>query len=185
MIETNENSAALRSDTTEVAPSAGAVKKNQAQGWLAPLLIAASTTAVAVIGGLATRPEIPTWYATLNKPEIAPPNWIFGPVWSALYVAMAVAMWLVWRRSAGAARRTAAALYGVQLLLNLLWSVVFFHFHGIGSALIVIGALWIAIAATMRVFFPLERIAGWLLVPYLLWVSFAAYLNLNYWIVNP
>lgn len=152
---------------------------------LPPLIIGLATGGVAAIGGLITRPEIATWYATLNRPEIAPPNWVFGPVWTTLYVAMAVAMWLVWRRSIGIVRRAAAAVYGVQLLLNLMWSVVFFHLHGIGSALAVIGALLLSIGALLRLFFPISTAAGWLIVPYLIWVSFAAYLNVNYWILNP
>lgn len=151
---------------------------------LPPVLIVLATAAVAVIGSLVTRPEIATWYATLNKPNIAPPNWVFGPVWTLLYIAMAVAMWLAWRTAAGAPRRAAAAVYGVQLLLNLLWSVVFFHLHAVGGGFAVIVALLLAIGAMMRLFFVIDRRAGWLLVPYLAWVGFATYLNVNLWILN-
>lgn len=122
------------------------------------------------------------WYATLAKPEWNPPGWIFGPVWTALYLLMAVAAWLVWKRDGW---RRAMWLYAVQLLLNAAWTPIFFGAHQIGWALADIIALWLAILLTLRAFFRVSKVAGWMLVPYLAWVTFAAFLNFTLWRLNP
>ena len=140
--------------------------------------------AAAGIGSLLTRPAIDVWYATLRKPTWTPPNWIFGPVWSTLYLAMAVASWLVWRRAGLSGAKLALALFGVQLLFNVGWSAIFFGLRMPGPAFAEIVILWLLILATTAAFWPVLRVAGWLMVPYLLWVMFAAALNWAIWRLN-
>jgi translocator protein len=137
-------------------------------------------------GALFTRDAIPGWYATLVRPWFAPPNWLFGPVWTTLYALMAVAAWLVWRQYAAqpAAVRRALLLFAGQLLLNALWTPVFFGLGNIGGALIVIFLLLAAIAATMVAFYRLTPAACWLLAPYFIWVAFASLLNAEFWKLN-
>jgi tryptophan-rich sensory protein len=145
--------------------------------WQALVGFLAACYAVSAIGTLSTIASIPTWYAALNKPSFNPPNWIFGPVWTILYTLMAIAAWLVWR-TPGSRRRTAALwLFAIQLVLNFLWTPVFFHFHAIAAALAIIVLLWLAILVTTMRFWPLSRSAGWMMLPYLAWVGFAAALN--------
>ncbi len=124
------------------------------------------------------------WYEGLNRPPFAPPNVIFGPVWTMLYLAMSVAAWLVWRRGGIRRNLLRVSTFVIQLILNGGWSWLFFGLHRIDLALIDIGLLWVAIVVTIIMFFPRNRIAGWLLVPYLAWVSFAAVLNLEFWRLN-
>lgn len=140
--------------------------------------------AVAGIGSVFTAASIPDWYAGLRKPSFNPPNWIFGPVWTALYLAMAVAAWLVWRRVGLSAAAAPLIVFAIQLALNLLWSILFFGMHRIGLALVDIVALWCAIAATILMFWRVTPAAGWLLIPYLMWVSFASVLNFSIWRMN-
>jgi tryptophan-rich sensory protein len=121
------------------------------------------------------------WYASLNKPEWNPPGWIFGPVWTALYLMMAVAAWLVWRRDGW---RRPLWRYFMQLVLNAAWTPVFFGAHELGWALVVILVLWLAILVTAVGFFNISKPAGWMLVPYLAWVTFAAFLNFTLWRMN-
>ncbi len=124
------------------------------------------------------------WYASLQKPTWNPPNWIFGPVWTALYLMMAVSAWLVWRRLGWKVGREPLMLFGVQLILNAAWSWLFFGEHRPDLALIDITALWLAIVATIWIFRTVSQIAAWLLVPYLAWVTFATLLNLALWRLN-
>ncbi len=141
--------------------------------------------AAGFLGSLATRPSIPGWYAALEKPSFNPPNWLFGPVWTLLYILMGIALFLVWRLGLDTRGvKTAVILFLVQLALNVLWSYVFFGAHRLGGAFAVIAVLWVFILLTMLRFFPLYRAAGWLLVPYLLWVSFASVLNFSIWRLN-
>ena len=140
--------------------------------------------AAAGIGGAVTTPKIGTWYANLVKPSWNPPNWIFGPVWSALYCCMAVAGWLVWRQDGVAGAKLPLALFGVQLALNVLWSFIFFGLENPGLAFVEAILLWAAIAATMMAFWQRSMVAGILFVPYLAWVSFASVLNLTVWRLN-
>lgn len=125
------------------------------------------------------------WYAALNKPAWNPPTWLFGPVWSTLYVLMAVAAWRVWRHGGFAAQRRPLGLFLVQLVLNAAWSPLFFGLKQPGVAFAEILGLWLAIAATIAVFRGVDRIAAALLVPYIAWVSFAAFLNGTLWQLNP
>jgi benzodiazapine receptor len=138
----------------------------------------------ALLGSVFTTPSIPTWYAGLIKPSWTPPDWVFGPVWSALYVMMAVAAWLVWRRGGLAAARLPVTLFMIQLALNAAWSILFFGLRLPGVAFAEIVILWFAILVTSIAFRQLNRAAGYLLLPYLFWVSFAAALNFAIWQMN-
>ncbi len=149
--------------------------------WIGLVVSLVICFAVAGLGSLATTPNIPTWYATLNKPSWNPPNWLFGPVWTALYAMMAVAVWLVWKKVGW---NTAVTIFAIQLALNLAWSFIFFGFHQPGLAFLEIVLLWLAIAATVLMFFQVSAVAASLLIPYLLWVSFAAALNFTIWRLN-
>ena len=140
--------------------------------------------AIAAIGGSVTSGSVGTWYVTLNKPSFNPPNWIFGPVWTVLYAMMAIAAWRVWRVVGWRNGFEALFLFAIQLGLNLAWSVLFFGLHRVGSAMVCIVALWLAIAATAAAFRKIDRLAAWLMVPYLAWVFFAALLNFSIWRLN-
>jgi len=140
------------------------------------------TGLVGAVGSVFTTPEIPTWYAALKHPAIAPPNWVFAPVWTTLYVVMAVAAWRVWRKTGSNSLEMKA--FAIQLALNLAWSIIFFGRHQIGAALIAIAVLTLAILATTILFFRRDRLAGLLFVPYLGWVVFAAFLNRAFWQLN-
>lgn len=144
-------------------------------GWLALCFGAASLGAVFMPG---------EWYASLKKPSWNPPAWIFAPVWSALYAMMAVAAWLVWKRGGFSAQRKPLGLFLTQLALNAIWTPLFFGLHWPGIAFAEIILLWLAIAATLVAFLPVNRVAAWLLAPYLAWVSFAATLNFALWRLN-
>lgn len=147
------------------------------------LVFLAASALVAGLGGLATGTNVNGWYAAAGKAPWSPPNWLFGPVWTLLYTAMAVAAWLVWRRRAEKSRAALAA-YGVQLVLNLLWTPVFFGLYpALGTpalwiAFLIIVALAVAVAGTVLRFGPISRTAGLLMLPYLSWIVFASSLNL-------
>lgn len=146
-----------------------------------PLIAAIAICELAgVIGSLFTAPSIPTWYASLSKPQFSPPNWVFGPVWVTLYAMMGVAAYLIYRSE----DRGPLRIFAAQLALNVLWSAVFFGLHSISGALLVIALLWAAIAWTILSFLKASRNAAYLLIPYILWTSFAAVLNYYLWILN-
>jgi translocator protein len=149
--------------------------------WLALIVLIVVCFSVAGLGGMATTPNIPNWYAWLTKPSWTPPSWLFGPVWSILYLSMAVAAWLVWRKGNAL---VPLVLFAFQLAFNLAWSWLFFGLHSPGTACIDIVLLWAAIAATMIAFWRRSPVAGLLFVPYLAWVSFAAILNFAIWRLN-
>ena len=138
----------------------------------------------AYLGSVFTTPSIPTWYASLVKPSWTPPSWVFGPVWSLLYIMMALAAWLVWRRDGLTPAVIPITLFLVQLALNGTWSILFFGLHKPGAAFAEIIVLWGAILATLVAFWRCVRAAGWLMVPYLAWVTFAAVLNYALWQLN-
>lgn len=140
--------------------------------------------AVSGIGGAITATSVDTWYQSLQKPPFNPPDWIFAPVWTALYVMMAIAGWRVWRRVGIETRRSALAVFAVQLGLNLAWSLVFFGLQRIGLAFAEIVILLIAITANTIMFWRIDRLAGVLFVPYALWVAYAAVLNGALWVLN-
>ena len=152
--------------------------------WIGLAVLLVVCFAAAGIGGAVTTPKIGTWYATLVKPSWNPPNWIFGPVWSALYVCMAIAAWLVWRQNGFSGAAVPLTLFGVQLALNVLWSCLFFGLQNPGLAFLEVVVLWMAIAATMVLFWRRSVIAGTLFVPYLAWVTFASVLNFTIWRLN-
>ena len=154
--------------------------------WIGLIVLLVVCFAAAGVGGAVTAPKIPGWYATLIKPSWNPPNWIFGPVWSALYCCMAVAAWLVWRKGGLAGARLPLALFGVQLFLNVLWSCASSSASRIpASAFLEVLLLWASIAATMVLFWQRSTLAGMLFIPYLAWVSFASVLNFTIWRLNP
>lgn len=140
--------------------------------------------AVAALGGYWTSLGLGAWYEGLRKPSWTPPNRVFGPVWTALYAAMAVAAWLVWRRRGTHRVALPLGLFGLQLAMNLAWSGLFFALRSPGLAFGEIVPLWAAILATTVAFGRASRAAGWLMVPYLLWTSYAAALNLALWRLN-
>lgn len=148
------------------------------------VLLIVGCLAVAGAGGALTRASVDSWYATLVKPSLTPPNWVFAPVWTVLYVLMAVSAWLVLRAQGLAAAATQMSLFLVQLCLNLLWSALFFGLQMPGLALVEILFLLAAILATALAFRPVSHTAFLLLLPYLAWVSFAAFLNLRIWQLN-
>lgn len=127
------------------------------------------------IGAIATTPKIASWYSSLIKPTFSPPNWLFGPVWTILFLMMGVAFYLVWTKEKR--HVLPMVIFGTQLVLNVLWSFLFFGAESPGLAFVEIIALWIAIAATILAFEKVSKTAAWLLVPYLFWVSFASVLN--------
>jgi benzodiazapine receptor len=137
------------------------------------------------IGSLFTTPAIPTWYATLEKPFFTPPNWLFAPAWITLYLLMAIAAFLIWRKGLGQEGvKSALLIFLVQLVLNALWSVVFFGLQSPLWGMVVILALWVAILLTIIKFFKLSTAAGSLMLPYILWVSFASALNIAIFVLN-
>ncbi|HSA95972.1 MAG TPA: TspO/MBR family protein [Acidobacteriota bacterium] len=138
-----------------------------------------------VVGALFTSPAIPGWYGGLVKPSFNPPNGVFGPVWTALYALMGLAAWLVFAK--GAKRpdvKKALVVFAAQLVLNTLWSIVFFGAHLILAAGVVILLLWAAILGTILLFRKISPAAAYLLLPYILWVSFAAALNASIYLLN-
>lgn len=152
--------------------------------WLGLLVSIAATSMVSIVGSAVTVPEIPGWYAGLAKPSFTPPNWAFGPVWTTLYLMMAVAAWLVWRAGGWRYAHVALAIYAGQLALNLLWSILFFGLHRVGLAAIEIVILDAAIVATIIAFLRHSTGAAWLLAPYLLWAGYASALSIAIWRLN-
>lgn len=150
-------------------------------------LLAAILTvaAAATLGSLLTASSIPTWYATLPKPSFNPPAWIFAPVWTALFFLMAISAWLVWKKGLKKRNvRIALFVFLGQLVLNVLWSALFFGLHSPAAAFLEISILWMAIIMTIALFARISKTAAWLLAPYLLWVTFAAVLNFAIWNIS-
>jgi benzodiazapine receptor len=138
-----------------------------------------------LIGSVFTTPAIPTWYAALEKPAFTPPNWVFAPVWGVLYALMGVAVFLIWRRGlALPGVKPAFILFWVQLVINLLWSVVFFGAHSLLGGAVLIIALWVLVLLTTLRFFRISAVAGGLLIPYIAWLSIASALNVWVLILN-
>lgn len=136
------------------------------------------------IGGAFTATSVRTWYPEIAKPAWTPPSWVFGPVWTALYAMMAAALWLVWRSGKWSETWRALALFGAQLVLNALWSIIFFGARNPGLAFGEILLLWCVLVATIAAFWRHSRVASALLVPYLAWSTFAACLNFTIWRMN-
>jgi len=152
--------------------------------WLSLAGLILLCEGVGIVGGLWTAREIPGWYRTLAKPSFNPPSWIFGPVWTTLYVLMAVAAWRVAASPESRLRSLGLTLFVFQLALNLAWSWIFFHKHAIGTAAVEVAVLWCAIGATTLVFSRVSASAAWLMAPYWAWVTFASILNAAIWRLN-
>lgn len=144
----------------------------------------AFTVVLGGLGGLVTAPEIPVWYAGLNKPSFNPPSWLFAPVWTTLYVLMGIGFFLIWKQPVSTKRNRALLFFVIQFVLNMAWSFVFFGMHETGWALVEMILLWLAILATIFSFARFSKTAAWLLVPYIAWVSFALLLNGAIWRLN-
>jgi translocator protein len=157
---------------------------NATKRWIGLVVFIAVCLGAGSLGAIATTPEIDGWYRALAKPDWNPPDSVFGPVWTTLFVLMGIAAWLVWKPAGFKAAEIPLTLFGVQLVLNVAWSWIFFGMHQPGWAFVEIVILWLAIAATTWAFFRRSPLAGWLLVPYLAWVSFAAVLNFAIWRLN-
>ena len=135
------------------------------------------------IGGFFTANSVSTWYITINKPFFNPPSWIFGPVWTLLYLLMGISLYFIWINK-GKNKKPAFQVFGVQMFLNALWSVLFFGLQKPLFAFIEIIFLWLAILATTIYFYRINKVSAYLLIPYILWVSFAAILNFSIFILN-
>lgn len=141
---------------------------------------------IGYISGIVTRDSVDTWYATLVKPVFNPPNWIFAPMWTILYILMGIAAGLVWDKieTQRETVRRALIYFAIQLALNALWSILFFGLHNPMLALIEIVLLWLMIYETFVQFNKVNKIAGYLFIPYILWVTFALVLNASIWWLN-
>ena len=144
---------------------------------LIPLLIGA-------ISGIATASSVNNWFVTLHKPSFNPPNYLFGPVWTCLYILMGISIFLILQTPKTKLRKKAVAIFCVQLFLNFCWSFLFFKFQLLGVALIEIILIWISILTMIYTFQKINKTAAYLQVPYLLWVSFASILNASIWWLN-
>lgn len=163
------------------------IERNARDGyrkWLGLAGFIALCLAISAIGGVVTAQSVGTWYTTLSKPPFNPPGWVFGQVWTPLYLMIAVSGWRVWCARGFAAARPAMAGYAAQLALNLGWSFLFFGGRMIGVALSEITLLFIAIVVNAALFLRIDRVAGWLLAPYTAWVGFASVLNFALWRLN-
>lgn len=139
---------------------------------------------IGFVGSLFTTPSIATWYETLNKPSFNPPNYLFAPVWTSLFILMGIALFLIWKDCEIKNQKSAFGIFSIQLILNLLWSIIFFGLHNPTMAFIEILILLIFIKLNIVCFFRIKKISGILLIPYLLWVIFASFLNYNIIILN-
>jgi benzodiazapine receptor len=157
------------------------LKANLIIKLIASLLLPIS---VGGIAGIFTSEAIPGWYATLHQPSFNPPNWVFGPVWTTLYIIMGISLFLIWKLPASKQRNQAILIFMIQLFLNFCWSFFFFYFKMIGLALIDILVLWIMILFMLVRFYIIKPVAAYINIPYLLWVTFATALNLAYFFLN-
>lgn len=138
-----------------------------------------------LVGAIFTTPAIPTWYASLRKPFFTPPSWVFAPVWLTLYTLMGIALYIVWKKGIAKQEvRRAVSLFGIQLVLNVLWSAVFFGAKSPLFGFVTIVLLWLALLATIVVFYRISKVAGILLIPYFVWGSFASILNFSILMLN-
>ncbi|OWK71098.1 TspO/MBR family protein [Pedobacter sp. AJM] len=152
---------------------------------LAFILSILITLSIGALGGYATAQSVRTWYPLLNKPAFNPPNWLFAPVWTSLYVLIGIAAYLVWvKRDRIVHFPRTVAVYFIQLILNLAWSFIFFYLHEIGFALAEIIVLLAVIILNAMMFYKIDKWAGLLFIPYILWVSFASFLTYNLFILN-
>jgi tryptophan-rich sensory protein len=139
---------------------------------------------VGFLGSIFTISQIPTWYVQINKPSLVPPNWVFGPVWTTLYILMGIALYLIWQSKSKKDKRVPYFVFVVQLILNLLWSVFFFNNHWLFLSVVEIAFLWVMILINILKFRVISKTAAALLYPYLAWVTFASYLTVSVWLLN-
>lgn len=140
----------------------------------------------AFIGSMFTTPNVPTWYASLARPSFAPPDWVFAPVWTAIFTLMGISAYLVWREGTNDPRvKVGLAVFALQLAVNVTWSAAFFGLRSPLAGLVVIALLWALIALNIQKFREVSQTAAALLLPYIIWVSFAAVLNFEIWRLNP
>ena len=136
------------------------------------------------ISGYATATNITDWYLTINKPSFNPPNYLFGPVWTTLYILMGISLFIILQSPINEFRKKAITVFCVQLLLNFCWSFIFFKFQLLGLAFVEIIIIWFSIITMIIIFYKINKTAAFLQIPYLLWVSFASVLNGYIWILN-
>jgi tryptophan-rich sensory protein len=157
------------------------IKKARILKLVVSVLLTLGTGAIA---GMFTAEAVSDWYATLNQPSFNPPNWIFGPVWTTLYIFLGISFFLIWELEASRERNLAIGIFLLQLALNFGWSFIFFYFHRIGLALVEIIMLWMSIVAMLVRFYKLKAWAAYINIPYLCWVTFATVLNAGYFFLN-
>jgi tryptophan-rich sensory protein len=158
------------------------MKSSQTRGSLGILgLLILLTLGIGWMGSRATLPEIPTWYAQLNKPSFNPPNYLFGPVWSTLYLLMAISQWMVWKSNQN---KLIKIFFFFMLFSNALWSPVFFKYHQLGWALVVLAFYLIVLGTWVRCLYQENKTAAYLQSPHVLWVSFATVLNASIYLLN-
>jgi benzodiazapine receptor len=136
------------------------------------------------IAGIFTSKAVPVWYAALNRPSFNPPNYLFGPVWTTLYILMGFSLFLIWKQDKSKERNLAILAFFIQLALNFAWSFIFFYFNMIGVALVEIIILWLNIILMLIQFYKIKPLAAYINIPYLLWVTFASILNASYFLLN-
>lgn len=155
------------------------------KNWLKLVISLALPQVAGLTGALFTETGEGSWYRTIQRPEWNPPGWVFGPVWTALYILMGIAFYIVWKSSADEKiKRPAMVFWVLQLVFNLCWTLIFFYAHEIGYAFAEIVVLWLLILITIFLFARISKLAAWLLVPYISWVSFAAMLTYTIWQLN-
>lgn len=157
------------------------MKKTNILKLLASIILPLSLGAIA---GMFSSQSVPEWFATLNRPSFNPPSWIFGPVWTTLYILMGISLFLIWKQNVSKERNQAMMVFLIQLLLNFGWSFIFFYFNMIGLALVEIILLWINIVIMLVLFYRIKPMAAYINIPYLLWVTFATILNASYYFLN-
>jgi benzodiazapine receptor len=153
--------------------------------WVKLVVSVLFTVGIGSLGGIFTISEIPGWYAGLQKPSFNPPNWLFGPVWTMLYLLMGISFYLIWKQPVSTVRNVGLTLFVIQFILNFFWSILFFNQHMIAAAFLEMVFMWIFILLNIIWFGKLSSTAAWLLVPYLCWVSFATVLTAAIWKLNP
>lgn len=153
------------------------MKRNDVVKLVAAILICQLT---GIVGSIFTTPSISTWYTSINKPGFTPPNWLFAPVWTTLFLLMGISLYIAIEKKA----KTGLYIFGIQLVLNVIWSILFFGMQNPFLAFVEIIVLWMAIAATIFTFYKSSKKAAYLLVPYIAWVTLAAFLNYSVWILN-
>jgi translocator protein len=157
------------------------MKKSQILKLIVSLLLPLGLGSIA---GLFTAEAVPEWFETLNRPSFSPPNWLFGPVWTTLYLLMGISFFLIWKQNDSKIRNLAIFVFLLQQTLNFAWSFIFFYFHMIGFALIEIILLWVSIIIMIVLFYKIKPIAAYINLPYLIWVTFATILNASYYLLN-